>query len=510
MMNALRKHTKTILWFVVIAFVGTIFFVWGMDLGRRKDSLDLQSAAVVNGDPVSYETFGQAWEQRYRQVFADSVEEPAPQEVQRLRNDLIGSLIDNLLISQAADQLGLSVLPEEIAARIYSISAFQHEGQFSREKYISLLGYSRITPEAFEAEQAQSIKMAKMQQYLRDSVLVTEAEIQAYHQARGRQLKLQVIGFDWETYLPGLNIPSQRVEDYYQAHREEYDQPEEVQASHILIRVNANATEEEKLTAKLKLENVKSEIDKGKSFSEMAKEYSDDPGSATQGGDLGYFRRGAMVPPFEEAAFALKPGGLSEVVETAFGFHLIKVTGRREAKKSTLAGVRTKILTILKEQEAKRLAQKAATDFLKLLQENEDLSTAAQQSKLKYRTTPWLQEGDAIPRIKDSERIVDQAFDLTLNRPSGSLFSGTGIYFVQITSEKFKSFNEKLYAMEYESTRERLKTQRGNQAVRDWLSQTRSRATITNNIEKEGSAAEEELPADQDGQEASTPEQSAP
>ncbi len=510
MMNSMRKYTKVILWFVVVAFVGTIFFVWGMDLGRRKQSLEQQSAAVVNGDPISYETFGQHWEQRYRQIFADSDEEPSPQDLQRLRNDLMDSLIDTLLVSQEAKKLGLGVLPEEVAARIYSMPAFQHEGRFFREKYLSLLNYSRITPEEFEAEQAQSIQTVKMHQLLRDSVLVTESEVRAYYRSRSRRIKLQVAGFHWKKYQLGLQIPAKRVEDYYQSHREEYDQPEEVQAAHILIRVNADATEEEKLTAKLKLENLKSEIEKGRPFAEMAKEYSDDPGSAAQGGDLGYFRRGAMVKPFEEAAFALKPGALSQIVETPFGFHLIKVTKRREAKKSTLAGVRGKILKILKEQEAKRQAQKNAADFLKRLQETKDLSRAGQQAKVKFTTTGWIQEGDSLPGLETSERIVDQAFDLALNRPSASIFSGDGIYFVQVTAEKFRPFNENLYSLEYETLLERLKSLRGNQAVRDWLAEARAQATITNNIEKESSETEDETPENQDGQAASTPEQPAP
>ncbi len=498
MMNSMRKYTKIILWIVVAAFVATIFFVWGMDLGQRQESIERTSAAVVNGEPITYDEFGQYWEQQYRQLFGQSDEEPSPQEVQRLRTDLTESLIDNLLLRQLAERLRIAVLDEEVAARIYNQPAFQQNGKFSQEKYLQLLTYSRISPADFEREQAQAIRSAKVHQALRDSVVVSEPEVRAYFQSRSRSLKLLVVEFPWQRYLPRVVIPETQIEDYYQYHREEFDQPEEVEAAHILVRTSANASEEEKLTARLKLENLRNEIIQGKDFAAMAREHSDDPGSASQGGDLGYFRRGAMVKPFEEAAFGLKVGELSQPVETPFGYHLIKLTGRKEAKPSTLAGVRGKILDRLKEAEAKRLAQRAASEFHLQLKDTPDLANAAAQSKVPAASTGWLTDQDSLPKIAESQTIVDQAFNLPLNKPSQPLFAGETIVFVQITAEQFQPWDEAKYLAGHDLLREKLRTLRGNQAIGDYLASARKTAVIVNNIAKEKDEENQEgAPAEQ-------------
>ncbi|MEW6517598.1 MAG: SurA N-terminal domain-containing protein [candidate division FCPU426 bacterium] len=485
MMNLMRKYTKIVLWIVVAAFVATIFFVWGMDLGKRQQSLELASAAMVNGEPISYEEFGRYWEQQYRQLFGQTDEEPSPQEVRRLREDLVDNLIDSLLLRQLAKRLKLSVLDEEVASRIYNQPAFQQNGKFSQEKYLQLLNYSRISPAEFEQEQAQGILIAKVNQALRDMLVVTDEDVRAYYQSRMRKLKLQVVEFPWQRYLPRVEIPETQIEEYYQYHRAEFDQPEEVAASHILVRTSANATEEEKLTAKLKLENLRNEIVKGKDFAEMAREHSDDPGSASKGGDLGYFKRGAMVKPFEEAAFKLKAGELSAPVETPFGYHLIKVTGRKEAKPSTLAGVRSQIVERLKNAEAKRQAQRAAAEFHLLLKDVRDLSKAAAQSGLAVTSTDWLRAGDALPKVADSKTIVDQAFDLPLNQPGQPMFAGENVVFVQGVAEQIQPWDETKYLAERDALREKLKSLRGNQAIHDWLANARKTAKITNNIIKE-------------------------
>jgi len=492
MMKAMRKHTKTILWIVVIAFIGTIFFVWGMDLGRRRSSLEQMSAAVINGQAISYSEFAQHWEQRYRQIIADSEEELSPQQIQVMRNDLMESLIDNILIKQQFDKLKLTVTPQEVASQIYSIPAFQQNGKFSREKYLTMLRYNRISPQEFESEQENAIKLAKMNQILRNSVVVTESDVRDYFQVRSRKIKLHLVAFYWKNYLKNITVPSDDITAYFNSHRQEYDRPEEVRASHILIRVDSNASEEEKLTAKLKLDNIRSDIKKGADFAEMARKYSDDPGSKEKGGDLGFFRRGMMVKPFEEAAFSLKTNELSDLIETPFGFHLIKVTGRHAAQKSTLAEVRGKIVEILKEKKARKQAQKAAINFMRTLKDAKHLQDAAQQLHKKLIVTKWVKEDGTLPQIENSEKILDQAFDLPLNKPSHSLLAGEGIYFVEVVAEAYQPFNEKLYQLEHDTLIEKLRQLRGDQLTQDWLKQARAEAKIINNIEKEGIEVETE------------------
>ncbi len=143
--------------------------------------------------------------------------------------------------------------------------------------------------------------------------------------------------------LPKVSISEEDILQYYKAHQDEFRTPETVSARHILIRVNQSASEEDKKEARKKAEDILKRIKAGEDFATLASEFSDDPGSKTKGGDLGYFQRGRMVKPFGDAAFALTPGSVSDIVETQFGFHIIKVEDKKEAVLEPYEKVKDKV-----------------------------------------------------------------------------------------------------------------------------------------------------------------------
>ncbi|RMG00548.1 MAG: hypothetical protein D6726_11095 [Nitrospirae bacterium] len=128
-----------------------------------------------------------------------------------------------------------------------------------------------------------------------------------------------------------IKVSEEDMKQYYKANAEQFKKPEEVKARHILIKVKRDASEDEKKAARKKAEEILSKIKKGEDFASLAEKFSDDPGSAKRGGDLGFFSRGRMVKPFEDAAFSLKPGEVSGIVETRFGYHIIKVEEKKPA-----------------------------------------------------------------------------------------------------------------------------------------------------------------------------------
>ena len=142
---------------------------------------------------------------------------------------------------------------------------------------------------------------------------------------------------------PKTDVTPAQVNDFYTKNPQAFQQGEQVKASHILVRVQANAAAEEREKARAKAAGILAEVKAGKDFAALAKQYSDDPGSGSQGGDLGFFQRGQMVPPFEEAAFSLKVGETSELVTSDFGFHIIRVTERQPARTQPLEEVRANI-----------------------------------------------------------------------------------------------------------------------------------------------------------------------
>jgi peptidyl-prolyl cis-trans isomerase C len=153
-----------------------------------------------------------------------------------------------------------------------------------------------------------------------------------------------------------IKVNNKEVKKFYDANPEKFKSPEEVKASHILIKLDPKkASDTEKATAKKKLVTVKDRLAKGEDFGKLAKELSEGPSNKT-GGDLGYFSRGQMVKPFEEAAFALKKGNVSDIVETQFGYHLIKVFDKKPAKMLTFKEVKDRLTDQLKQQEAQQKA----------------------------------------------------------------------------------------------------------------------------------------------------------
>ncbi len=150
--------------------------------------------------------------------------------------------------------------------------------------------------------------------------------------------------------VSGIEVADARADEFYKANPELFVQPEQVQARHILIRTEATADAAAKAEARKQIDGIRQKIVDGGDFAELAKARSQDPGSKENGGDLGFFARGQMVKPFEEAAFALKPEEISPVVETPFGFHLIQVTGRKDAETIAYDTVKPRILEHLKQQ----------------------------------------------------------------------------------------------------------------------------------------------------------------
>lgn len=485
MMSSMRKNMKVILWIVVLAFVGTIFFVWGMDLSMRGENTVRQSAAMVDDVPISYEAFEQVYIQRAQDVFPRGEADPPRDQVRRLRQDLLSELIDRTLLRNQFAKLGLKVFPEEVAARIGSYPAFQQDGKFSQEKYLRLLQANRITPEQFEAEQVGGVEVLKMDRLLRDQVVPVEDQVRAYFLSRSRLLKIEWVAFDWKEYLAAVTVSDGELEGYYGRHRAEYDRPAEVRASHILVRFEANANEEQKLTAKLKAENLRAELVQGEDFAAMARKRSEDPGSAAQGGDLGFFKAGMMVKPFEDAAFALKIGDLSQPVETSFGYHLIKVTDRREAHQATFAEVRPKLLEQLREEKARALTVAASRDLMLALKVKPDLAEAARAAGVKLRTSGWVKVDGMLPGPDPSGPVLDRVFDQPLGRPSSLIMAGSTAVFAQAVAEQVQPFDEAKYRTQRDALTEKVRELQGEAYVQAWLAHARRTAKIINNLDRD-------------------------
>ena len=251
-------------------------------------------AAKVNGYQIKEEKLQKAVETRLSQQGTNVGAIRDPDKYKQLRHEVLDVLIGQVLLWQSAQKDNLVASDEEVE-KLYK----QYVSQYSNENAFKL----------------------KMQQ-------------EGYNEASYRQeLKQRISARKWVevNVMQNLQVSDEEVHEFYTSNKEKFVMPGQVHARHILITIDSNTTEQDKRKARKQLLDIKKQLDAGANFAEMAKQYSQGP-SAPQGGDLGFFPSGKMVKSFEDAAFALQPGKVSDIVETRFGYHLIKVEAKQEGR----------------------------------------------------------------------------------------------------------------------------------------------------------------------------------
>ena len=268
--------------------------------------------AVVNGVIISQGEFDRELDFFVRRAAPEGQQLPELQLV-KIKNDVLESLIDREVLFQESQKKGIEVKADEISDQLKKI----------KQRY---------------PDETQFAEMLK-------GIGLTESDVQTQIK-RGMAIQ-QLID---KEVGDKVKISDEESKQYYDTHPEFFKQPEQVNASHILIKVDENASEAQKAEARKKIQEVQQKLQKGEDFATLAKTYSEGP-SAPQGGNLGYFRRGQMVKPFEDTAFKLKPGETSDIVETRFGYHLIKVIDKQPEKTLAYAEIKDRLNELLKKQK---------------------------------------------------------------------------------------------------------------------------------------------------------------
>jgi peptidyl-prolyl cis-trans isomerase C len=269
-------------------------------------------AAVVNGVTISKETYDRELDFFVRRAAPGGKTLPDAQMAQ-MKYEVLESLIDRELLYQESKKKGIQIKSEAVSEQLQKI----------RQRYPSKEEFNKLL----------------------SNMGLTESDVQRQI-ARGMAIQELI---DKEV-TDKIKVSDEETKSFYDKNPQLFQQPEQVKASHILIKVEADAPTDKKAEARKKIEAVQQKVQKGEDFATLAKTYSEGP-SGPRGGDLGYFKRGQMVKPFEEAAFSLKPNETSEIVETRFGYHLIKVNDKKPAKKMTYAEVKDRLNEHLKKQK---------------------------------------------------------------------------------------------------------------------------------------------------------------
>ena len=287
----------------------------------------------------------------------------------------------------------------------YSENGFSPETVAERVKYLSEVK-REISQSQIEAEQFFS------------QMIPEETDIDAYYEKHKidfrlpERVRVVYLVLSMDAAAKNEAVSDEAVNTYFEAHQGEFGQSEERKASHILISVPADASENEKQIAREKAESILEQARQNpEQFAEIAKEHSDDPGSATQGGDLGFFGRGVMVKSFEDKIFSMQIGEISDLVETDFGLHVIKLTDIKEEKLPNLENVREQIENKLKLQMVQSVFGEIAEDFRNVVYEqDENLQAAAEKFELTIQQSDWITRNSIEPSILANEKLLPAIF----------------------------------------------------------------------------------------------------
>ena len=483
MLSILRKHAASGIIKVILGLIVVVFVFWGFE-GFRSDRSG--RVALVNGEAITIDEYRQAYNnllERYRQQYGEQLNEEFIEMLQ-VRKQALDSLVNQKLMELEAKKLDFRVSDQELAEYIRNVEAFQSDGVFDGRRYREILGRIRTTPEQFEKEQRISLLIQKLRNFIVDNVKVTEDEAMEFFKWFNASLKIKYTMFEpgkYEIATPGPEIlkayfeenkeafkikpmrkvryvhfnpkdytdkvvlSDQEIKEYYDLNIGEFAAEETVEARHILIRVDNDAEEQVWEDKKQQILSILENARAGEDFAALAQEHSEDS-SREQGGQLGVFGRGSMVKPFEEAAFSMKAGEISDPVRTQFGWHIIKVENVNEAKTLTLEEAMEQIKKRLMETHSKTLASDAAEAVYQISFESDDLVDAAEKMGVLLKTTDFFtDEGPQDTNLRPRDKFAEVAFLLSDMEISEINELSDGFYIIQligIQESRVPSFEE--------------------------------------------------------------------
>ncbi len=367
------------------------------------------------------------------------------------------ALIQREVLLQEANRLGLQVSSADLARALQTgpfAAALFPNGQFiGADRYADFVQtYFHTSTQDFESQVKKQIEINRLETTVTSGITVSDAEVRNAYLEQAAKIKFDYAVVDsndlrkqinptdselqaffkenaerYKTAVPETRkleyiafkanqapggepqVSQQEIAQYYQQHQKEYEVPDQVKVRHILIKVAPNADAKTDAAAKQKAEDLLKQLKAGANFADLAKKYSDDPGSKDQGGELGFIQHGVTVKPFEDAAFALQPGQLSDVIKTQFGYHIISVEEKQTAHTKPLEEVKAQILATLtrdkEAQEETNYAQQLAAEAVK-----SGLATVAAAHHLQLVTTDYVPQGATVPGLEDGSKLITAAF----------------------------------------------------------------------------------------------------
>jgi len=488
MLRTLRESSKWIMWLVIVGVGGVFVLYLGIGGGfRGRAGVD----TVVDVDGRRYtvrdvDRVRRRQEAEYRRALGEGFD---ASNAEFLDEMAANSLLRMALLADEAEQLGLRASDEEIRSYLKRISgAVDESGRLDQTLITNVAEREYGSVRRFQEALRDDLLIQKIGRLLAESVAVSEAEARDALRYRRQQVRIAFVRFDGSTPPEDLEVSDAQVEAFlaseaervraaYDERSDEYDRPEQVRARHILVQLPEDADAETEAAARKKMDAIVERIRKGADFADVALEVSEDPGTKDQGGDLGFFARGGIVPALEEAAFSLEPGAISEVIRTPSGLHLIRVEERRAAMVEPFEEARDEIARdLLRQEEAIRRARARAEELAAAIREGRSLLEVAREARLNIERTDWIRRrpDSYVPGLGAAPELVTAAFALTEEKPSSAeIFTVQDDEFVLIQLlERTEPAAEELDAL-VDEERERLTVERRAQLEQTWINARR-------------------------------------
>jgi peptidyl-prolyl cis-trans isomerase D len=463
---------------VMFVAIVVVFVFWGV--GSVVRGAKVEMVARVNDDVIQPPDFFRAYNnllRAYEDVYKDHFN-PDLLKMLDLKGRTVDQLIQTHLLRQEAERMGLRTSENEVRDAIAAMPVFQQDGRFNKELYLNVLRANNLTPGEFEEAEQEELLVRKLQDIIFTGVNVSEADVHDQYRLQNEKVNLRFLKFEPAEFLADVQVSDAEVQAYYDGHKDEfrepervrieyvlytpdafadkvevsdaeiqqyydahqaqYTTPEHVHVRHILFKVAPTADAAAKAEARKRAEDVLAKVKAGEDFATLARQYSQDA-SAAQGGDLGSVSRGQMVKPFEDAAFALAPGTTSDIVESPFGLHIIKVESKQEAATRPLSEVHDEVVKALRQQKARDAAQAQANQVQQKVAGGESLASASGQSVV---SPPPFARGEPIQGVGLVNELATAALAAKAGETGPVVSSPKGFFVFRVTERIDSSLPE--------------------------------------------------------------------
>jgi len=447
----LRKLIVPIMATVLVFFLMTIVFEWGMNI-TSKSRVTANDIGIINDQKIQPEVFGRYYTSILRQEEEKSEAELPPDKLEQIRRQAWNQMLGDVLINQEINKRRIVITDEEIfaflrmypPAEVQSTPQFQTDGKFDYQKYVGAMTNPQYAPywASIESFITPELKKYKLQEEIINTIRVSPAEVMDAFMAEKEMIKFGYINLPSSKMIQTTPKPTpEQTKKYYDEHRDEFKLEDRATLQIVLFQKAPSENDWERASSQIR--EIYDSAMVGADFAELARNYSQDEGSAEKGGDLGWFQHEQMVPQFDSAVWALKPNEISRPVKSQFGWHIIKLLGKRIEKKVPLGGGAPTdveeanaahiLLKVTPTQETLDQLSLNSKDLITLA-EKDGFEKAAQDMKYEIRTTAPFKKKDYIQYLGSDPVALDFAFNNEPGKISDPLENSSAYYVMKVAS----------------------------------------------------------------------------